>query len=634
MATLQDTLQLQNWMASVINQKSIMESAKQVFSTKTLDLADQFSQSLTKLDLMNQRFSESGNLQQKIYESAQRSRSTYQSTADTVLQLGTQAHSAFSSTDEVVAFTEQVNKSFAIAGASTKETDAAMKQLIKAMSEGTLKGDSLTEVLKNNEPVVQNIADYMGVPIEEMKKLASEGAVTSDVIKNAMFAAANETNDKLNSLPMTFSQAADRIRNKALVAFQPLFQQLSQITKSDSFQGLVTGVLLGIEMLAAGVSGAMNLMGQAAQFVQENLWLFLPIIGALTGAVIVYQAAVVVSNIAQGISNAKKAFAAILAVAHGNVLASETVATGGLTAAQINFNAALLACPLTWIVLAIIALIAVIFIAVAAINHFAGTSYSAVGVVFGVFAALGAYLYNSVVSFWNVIAALVNFLFNVFFEPVASIKMLFYQLALSVIGYMVNMAHAIEDIINNIPGVEVNITAGLDNLKNNIEAAAEEVKDGSQWIEVIASKEYLDYSDTYGAAYSKGERFENDLRDRFKGLGDDGSGFMPDEFPFDGLGGGGGGGGSPVGNIAGNTGQTAANTAAMADSMDIIDEDLKYMRDAAEQEIINRFTLAELKVDVQNNNTLTKKTDFSDMGSYLASFTDEILATAAERGHI
>lgn len=595
---------------------------------KAISLADEVTQTTTRLDLMNQQFEENGDLQQKIYESAQRSRGVYQTTADAVSKLGMQARDAFANTDEVVAFAEQLNKTFVVAGTSAQGVDSVMLQLTQAMAAGKLQGEELNAVLDNAQPIVQNIADYMGVPVGQIKKLASEGAISAEIIKNAMFAAADETNAKFMQMPMTFGQVANSIKNQALMAFQPALQQLSAVTQTAGFQSLVNGVLSGIQMLSAGAVQALELLGQAAMFVQENLWWLIPVIGGVAAAMIAYKGAVLAYNIVQGISNGLKILSVLNSVAHGAAITAEMTATTGLTAAQLSFNASLLACPLTWIVIGIVAAIAAIYAGVAAFNKFTGASVSATGVVAAVFGVLAAHIYNNfVVPTWNVIAAFINFFYNVWNDPIAAVKVLFYDLASTVIGYVVNMAQAIEDVINSIPGVEVSITAGLKGFQGQIESAAAKAKSESDWKEIVSTKEFMDYSTAASKAYEWGANKESQIKNVFNGSE---KVFQPDYGTQTMM----GGMSDSLGKTAGNTGSTAADTAAIADQLDIVEEDLKYMRDAAEQEVINRFTLAELKIDVNNHNTLKTKTDFDDVNRMLGAATSEILAAAAEGGHI
>lgn len=357
-----------------------------------------------------------------------------------------------------------------------------------------------------------------------------------------------------------------------------------------------------------------NLMNFGTMIADNWSWIG-PIIGGVTALVVAY-------NIAVGIGSVISGGAALAEGVRGAATMMAGNATFGATVKQYGLNAALLACPITWIVGAILLFIAAVYTAVGAVNKIKGTSVSATGIIAAVFGTLAAHIINTfVVPTWNGIAAFINFFYNVWNDPVASVKILFYDLASTVIGYIVNMAHAIEDVINKIPGVQVNITAGLDNFQNQLKSASQKAKDASGWKEIVGSMSYIDYSDNVSKWYDKGAAGESKLKGLFGGGDAGGAGYNAEAQ-------------ESAAQTAINTGSTAGNTAKIADSMDVMDEDLKYMRDAAEQEIINRFTLAELKVDVKNSNTLTKKADFDDMGSFLSTFTSEFLNVSAEGGHI
>lgn len=407
--------------------------------------------------------------------------------------------------------------------------------------------------------------------------------------------------------------------NELLSRVQDYMPQIS--AGLDGFSRIFGGV---IELATEAFTMVMEVGGVIA----ENWSWLAPIIAGVTAAILLYNLALGAGNLVMGISNGLKILSAMWAVAHGTATVGETVATVGMTASQLALNAALLACPLTWIVLAIVILIAAVFAIVAAINQFAGTSISAVGVVAAIFGVLWTHINNTfLIPFWNNIVAFINFFYNVWNEPIASIRILFFDLASTIIGRVLTMAQAIEEVINKIPGVEVNLTAGLEGFQKQIKDAAQEAKDASEWKEIVKPKEFKHYSDEASKWYNQGKGAE----DTFTSLFEKKEPKVPEDGVVPDLP---GAGDNAASNIAANTGGTAANTAAIADSMDLMEEDLKYMRDAAEQEIINRFTLAQLKVDVKNNNTLSKKTDFDDMGRFLSSFTSEFLAASAEGGHL
>lgn len=591
---------------------------------KIIAIADEATLMRNRLDLMNYGLDTTSQLQQKVFETAQRSRGAYQTTANAVAKLGIQARGAFTSNDELIAFVEQLNKSFVIAGTSVQGVDSTMLQLTQAMASGRLQGEGLNTVLDNAKPIVQNIADYMGVPVGQIKQLASEGAITAEIIKNAMFAATDETNTKFEQMPVTFGQVANNIQNRALMAFQPALQQLSGVTQTAEFQSLVNGVITGIQTMSQAAVTGLDTMEQAVRFVQENWSWLAPIIGGVAAAMLIYNGAIVANNIVQGISNGIKLAAMTMAVAHGTTTVAEAAATTGATSAQIAFNAAVLACPLTLLILIIIGAITAIYAIIGAINNMKGTTISATGIIASAFAVLGAFIANQfIIPVWNIIAEFINFFYNVWNDPIAAVKILFLDLASDVIVQVANMAHAIEDVINRIPGVHVDITSGLDDFRRRVESAAAKVKSESAWKEIVSKREFIDIGNVARNVYEWGSEKEAGFKNKFSGI------FNPNDNTYtqanlqdmsDNING-----------AAENTGRTADNTAAMADRVNMMDEDLKYMRDMAEQEIINRFTTAELTVNMGGiTNQISGQMDLDGISDYLGNVIFETLDTAAE----
>ena len=388
----------------------------------------------------------------------------------------------------------------------------------------------------------------------------------------------------------------------------------------NDFTAGLQGDASQIQGIFGGIGLVVGIIGRA---ISNNWSIIEPIMWGVIAALGLYTAALLINNGAHLASAAVIGISTAATALHTAFTSKWTVATFTETLAQQGLNAALLACPIVWIIGLIIALIAVFYMVVAWINKTKDTSVSATGIIGAVFGIMAANIYNSFVYIWNAVAAFINFFYNVWNDPIAAVKILFYDLASNVISCVINMAKAIEDVINKIPGVEVNITAGLEGLQGKIESAAAKAKSESEWKEIVETKDFWDYDDAAKSGYKIGEGVDKKVSGAFDGI----------KNTFDGI----GDNSTIPGTMEGiynNTGNTAGNTAAMADSMDVLDEDLKYMRDAAEQEVINRFTLAELKVDVKNSNTLTKKTDFDDMGRALSRFTSEFLASAAEGGHI
>lgn len=471
-----------------------------------------------------------------------------------------------------------------------------------------------------NETIVKQQAVAMG--LASSTDAVSNAAKAQAVLELAYqqsgdaLAAYNEnaldTTTRMQLLQKGFQDAFGNAGQSALPQINNLLMQVQarmpQINSAIMTFANVFGGFIQIGTEAFGV------IMDAGSAVADNWSWLAPIIGGVTAAIVTYNAAVAIGTVIKSAATTAESI-------HGAAVALAGGATMKATIEQYGLNAALLACPITWIVGGIILLIATIYAGVAVFNKFAGTSVSATGIIAGAFGVLGAHIYNTVIYFWNIIAEFINFFYNVWNDPIVAVQILFYDLASNVIGYISNMAHAIENVINKIPGVEVSITAGLDRFQNQITSAAQNAKSEAEWKEIVKTRDFKDLSSAALDAYDWGAAKEAGFKNLFNGSNEAGAGYDATAQ-------------AAADNIALNTGNTAGNTAKMADSMDVLDEDLKYMRDAAEQEIINRFTLAELKVDVKNNNTLTKKTDFDDMGRALSIFTSEFLAAAAEGGHI
>lgn len=472
-----------------------------------------------------------------------------------------------------------------------------------------------------NETIVKQQAVAMGLAsnVNAVSNAAKAQAVLELAYQQSgdALAAYNEnaldTTTRMQLLQKGFQDAFGKAGQSALPQINNLLMQVqARMPQINSAIVTFANVFGGFIQIGTTAFGAIMDVGSA---VADNWSWLAPIIGGVTTALVAYNAAV-------AIGTAIKSAATTAETLHRAAVALSGGATMKATIEQYGLNTALMACPITWIVIGIIALIAILYAGVGAMNKFAGTSVSATGIITGAFGVLGAVLYNIFAYMWNTVAAFINFFYNVWNDPVSAVEILFYDLASNVIGYVVNMAHAIEDVINKIPGVEVSITAGLDRFQDQLTTAAQNAKSEAEWKEFVKTKDFKDLSTAASNSYDWGAEKEANFKNMFNGFGQDaGAGYDASAQ-------------AAAGTIAGNTGNTASNTAAMKDSMDIMDQDLKYMRDAAEQEVINRFTLAELKVDVKNNNTLTKKTDFSDMGRFLSSFTSEFLSVAAEGGHI
>mgnify|MGYP002511039938 FL=1 len=625
--------------------------------SNVLGLSDQMISTTARLDMMNDGLQTTQELQDMIFLSAERSRGAYQATADAVSKLGLMAGNAFSNSEEIIAFMEQVNKQFVIAGTEASGIDAAMLQLTQAMGSGVLRGEEYNSILEQAPNIIQNIsryieengdvlaavagamdmeaADLAGNVQGHLKDIAGEGIISAEMVKAAMFYAAEETNAKFESMPMTFGQIWTSFENHALMAFQPVLERLNEIANSEGFQTFVNNAITGLSIVAGIALDIFGYLGAAAGVVADNWSWLSPIIYGVAAALAFYCGVMLVYNTIAGISAAVTAAKAFAEKVHTAALAMESGVTFMATAAQYGFNAALLACPVTWIIIAIIALIAIIYAVVAAVNHFAGTSVSATGIIAGLFATLGAHIINTfVVPVWNFFASLANFFANVFNDPVAAVKVLFYDMCLTVIGYIQNMAHAIENLINKIPGVTVDITSGLDGFYSKLEEAQQAVKDKAGWVEYFEKMDYVDYGKAWDAGYSFGQGIEEkiagfDLASLFETNipgpeeYEDLSGYSPGNYTP----------GAELAGIGSGIDDIAGNTGAIADAMDITQEELRYLRDIAEQEAVNRYTVAEVNIEQNNHNNIGSGMDLDGVVSGLTDAVNDAVDSITEGVH-
>ena len=442
----------------------------------------------------------------------------------------------------------------------------------------------------------------------------SDGQITADIVKNAMFAAADDIDAKFNSMPMTWGQLWTYYSNQALMTFQPVLQRLNEMANDQHMQTALTGIMNALSGAATIALNVIDVMVTGGAYIVDNWSMIAPVIGGVAAALAIYNGALLLHNAYEAASNGLKMIAAIRSVAHGTATAAEAAATTGASAAQIAFNAALYACPLTWIVLAIIAVIAAIYLVVAAINKVQGTTYSATGVVAGIFATLGAHIINTfVVPAWNGFATLANFFGNVFNNPVAAVEVMFYDLCLTVLGYISNLASAIQTLLNKIPGVEVNITSGLDGFYSKLEEAQQAVKDKSGWVEQVGKMDYVDYQTAYNKGYDFGQGVENKVSDFFGGIKDLGNSGDTGALGSYGA----------ASDMAANVANIAGDTSSISDSLDVSEEDLKYLRDITEQEAINRFTTAEIKVDMSGMSNTVHNTN--DLDGIVDGLTTRVL---------
>lgn len=577
---------------------------------KIIRISDDLASTRARLNLIVDDGGSVSELEKKIMASAQRSRSAYFDTASAIASLGANAGAAFANTDEIIAFMEQINKQFVIGGASAQGQAAAMLQLTQAMAAGALRGEELNSILENAPGIARAIESYMGIAEGSIKSYAEQGLITAEVVKNAMFAAADETNAKFESMPKTWAQIWTSMQNKALSIFNPILTKINQIANSEQFTKVTDGIINGLAGIASVATVVLDLLINVASVVVDNWSWLSPIILGVAAALGVYYGRLL---LVRGAELASAAVSGAVAVAKGIMAAATMLVTGATWAqvtAQYGLNAAMYACPLVWIIILIIALVALFYAAVAAVNHFAGTSVSATGLICGAFMAALAFIGNIFVALWNLVvdvfvmiynlvATVANFIGNVFNDPVAAVARLFFDLADTVLSVLQALASAIDTIFgSNLSG---SVQGWRDSLGGWVDSTFGK---GEEVMEKLNAEDLHLGRFEYGAAFDMGYEFGQGVEDTVGGLFDFSAmdSLGADALDAYGL-------GNTLDGIYGNTGDTAGNTAAMSEALDIAEEDLAYMRDIAEREAINRFTTAEIRVEQQNTNYISQDAD-------------------------
>lgn len=570
--------QIDNMMGSVVSLVSAYAGFKTI--GKLVNLSDEYTQTRARLNLMNDGLQTTDELQQKIFNSAQRARSSYQTQADIVAKLGQRAGDAFKSNNETIAFAENLSKLFVIAGASQQEMASASLQLTQALGSGVLRGEELNAVFESAPNVIQTIADYLDVPIGKIREMASDGKITADIVKNALLGATNDINSQFDSIPMTWSQVWTSVMNELYVATQPILELI-------------------------------NLLAQNWSIIE-------PIVIALATAIGLYTAALIAYNTVQGISSMMEAV-------HAASLAMQSGATFAATAAQYGFNAALLACPLTWILLIIIAVIAAIYAVVAAINKAKGTTVSATGVICGsinvvlqFFKNLGLFIANVALGIWNALGACASNIGIAFNNVICNIKSWFYGLLETVMDVIAGIVKT----LNKLPFIDIDVSgitskadeyaakkAEAENNKKDYESVSEAFNKGMNTFDAFETGWV---SDAYNAGYKVDENIDSAIGNFF------GGGDIPDMA-------------SDLGDLGNSASKIASDTGSIKDSLDITSEELKYLRDLAEQEVINRFTTAEIHVDMGGiTNNVSNNNDLDGIINYLVEGVEVAMEETAE----
>lgn len=590
---------------------------------KALNISDELVQTTSRLNMMNDGVQTTAELVNMVYAAAQDARGSFSQMADVVARFGNNAKDAFSSSEEVVAFADLIQKQMTIAGASTQEAANAELQLSQALGSGVLRGDELNSIFEQAPNLIQNIADYLDVPIGKIREMAADGELSADVVKAAIFSAADDINSKFNEMPMTWGQIWQSMQNTALIAFQPVLQRLNDLANSEAFQTFIQGAIEAMATLANILLNVFEVAASVGAFIGDNWSIIAPIIYGVIAALGAYLAIMGIVN----------AITAISAAIDATKAAADALAAGQTflwTVQQYGLNAALAACPITWIIVLIIALIAIIFSVCNAIAKMTGIANSGFGVITGgvnvviqFFKNLGLTVANIALGIGNAIAALASNMMTAFHNAICSVQSWFYNLLSTALSVIEGICAA----LNKLPFVEFDYS-GISSAADDYAAKASEAagnKEDYQSISDAFNEGFTTFdafqdgwaSDAFnaGAAWGDGvaDKVSNfSLSDVFgqtdiPNVSDYTSGFS-DAIANSGVGDG-------IGNIDDNTGK-------IKDSLDITEEDLKYLRDIAEQEAINRFTTAEINVDMSGMQNTVNSGD--DIDGFMTKLTDSV----------
>ena len=313
---------------------------------QALGTSDQLTQTNARLNNALIKFDDGGSIEEleaKVMASAQRSRAYYMDTAAAVAKLGINARDAFTNMDEVIAFSELVNKSFVIGGAGAQEQSAAMLQLTQAMASGVLRGEELNSIFENAPGIIQSIAKYLDVPIGQIRTMASEGQITAEIVKNAMFEAAGDIERNFSNMPKTWGQIWTGMKNKTLSIFAPILTKINELANSELVAKLTDGIVNGLAAIATVANMILDLMINVASVVVDNWSWLSPIILGVAAALGVYYGRLL---LVKGAELASAAVSGAVAVAKGIMAAATMLVTGATWAqvtAQYGLNAAMYA---------------------------------------------------------------------------------------------------------------------------------------------------------------------------------------------------------------------------------------------------------------------------------------------------
>lgn len=614
---------IDKWTAKMLKFNQTIQAAKTLFGgvKKVLDWSDDLSLTQSRLNLINDGTQTTIDLQNKLYQAAQRSRGSYTDMANSVSKLGLLAGDAFKNNDEMIAFSEMMNKSFKVSGAGQQEISAATYQLTQAMASGKLQGDEFRSIMENAPMLADAIAKYMGKSKGELRDLAAEGAITSDIIKNALFSAADDINAKYEQMPKTFGDAMNSMKNTAQRYMQPVADKIAEMLNSERFQTILSGILNGIRTFAGVALIILQGLGWGFDFLANHMYITIPLLGAIAAVLIgtyVPAAWAAVTALwakatAWMAANSQMLLAiGIIAIVVGVLMALKTpleiivVVIGLLVAAlaiwhivQWAVNGALYACPLVWIIVLVIALIAAIFAFMQWMAKATGLAGSGLGMIAGgvnvviqFFKNLGLEVANIGLGIWEVMKACATNVRVAFSNAIKNVQSFFYNLLSTALTVVEGICKA----LNKLPFVDFDYS-GITSKAKDYAKKAKDAADSKEDYESLtdAFNKGMSTFDTFGEgwvadAFSKGAAWGDNISNKISSaIGSFNPGNMMDDLlnnpmdqnqfgEFD------------MSKMMTPNGNVPVDIKKNSDKeVDISDEDLKMLKDIATREYMLNY---------------------------------------------
>lgn len=625
---------------------------------KLITISDEMSTINAKIALINDGLQTTDQLNAMIYQSAQRSRSEFESTAQFVARIGRNAGEAFSSTAEIVKFAEALNMNFKIAGATVEETNSAMLQLTQALGSGVLRGEEFNAVFESAPIIMQKVADYMNVPIGQLREMASEGRLTADVIKNAMLSTADETAKTFDKIPMRWNDIWTMAKNEMVIGLGETNNKLNEIANSPTMLKAIDNISVMVGNFAVAMAYIFEGVASIANFAVENWNILGPAIGTVTALLAYFAVVAGVAKLATMRSATAKLF-------ENGVTWRSVSAKIAETRAQHGLNAAIFACPITWVIAGIVAVIGLLFMVVGAINQVTGSHISAIGIICGAFSFMGALVFNIFAGIMNVIAIVITFMVNTVIAGVTMVENGFIGLANGAIGAFETVANGavslgnriykgiiwginkaisginwLIDALNKIPGfnlskvgyAQASGNAMLPSVKfNRFEYKTPEYKSVSGFMNFADMKKAWDTGYSFGSNIGKSNsanKYEQNINDLMNKYNTQSNGNLPSSLASGGSDGTGAGS-----NVGKNIKDTADNTKRISDQLYATGDNIEYLRDLAEREVINRFTTAKINIEMNNNNNISNDMDIDGVVRKLEDKVIEAMSISPEKVH-